>query len=147
MNGSILRVSEALSLALHATAYLASGNQRPRRVKEIARRIQASEAHLSKVLQALTRAGILKALRGPKGGYSLAKKPEEITLLEIYEVIHGPLKEQKCLYERPLCGGDNCILGDLISQVTQLVRHHLRHTTLEMVKDVITENLGNTQKK
>ncbi len=141
MSESILRISEALSLAFHATAYLASGDQRPRTVKDIARRIKASEAHLSKVLQALARAGILRAIRGPRGGYSLAKKPKEITLLEIYEVIHGPLKDQKCLYEHPLCGGEHCILGNLISEVTRLMREHLSQTTLEKVKDVITENL------
>jgi len=135
----VLKISEALSLGLHAMAYIANDPQRPKRVKEIAERIRASEAHLSKVLQSLARAGLLRSLKGPKGGYILAKEAKEITLLEIYEVINGPLKDRKCLYERPLCRGDKCILGDLLQEVTRLMRKHLSQTNLEMVKNIMKE--------
>jgi len=134
----ILKISEALSLALHAMAYLSNEPDRPRRVKEVAKRLRASEAHLSKVLQALARAGLLQATRGPKGGYRLAKKPEEISLMEIYEVINGPLEDQNCLFKEPLCSGERCLLGDLLSEVNRLVRKHFSQTTLKDAQDLLT---------
>lgn len=134
----ILKISEALSLALHAMAYLSNEPDRSRRVKEVAKRLKASEAHLSKVLQALARAGLLQATRGPKGGYRLAKKPEEITLMEIYEVINGPLEDQACLFKEPLCSGERCLLGDLLSDVNQLVRKHFSQTTLKDAQNILT---------
>ena len=138
MADSILRISEALSLGLHAMAYLSSTPDTPKRVKEIARRLRASEAHLSKVLQALARAGLLKATRGPKGGSQLAKKPEEITLLEIFEVIHGPLKYQRCLFKEPLCDGERCLLGNLLEDVNRLVKEHFSQTTLKDAQNILT---------
>ncbi len=137
MPGSILRISEALSLGIHAMVYLANNVGRPMRVKEIGERLRASEAHLAKVLQSLAREGLLKATRGPKGGYQLARPPEEITLLEVFESIHGPLEDQRCLFKEPLCSGDRCILGDLLQKVNQAVRDHFSNTTLEMVKDIL----------
>ncbi len=138
MSTSILRISEALSLGLHAMAYLSSAPEKPRRVKEIAKRLKASEAHLSKVLQALARAGLLKATRGPKGGYMLAKKPEEISLLDIFEVINGPLKDQRCLFKEPLCSGERCLLGNLLEDVNRLVREHFSKTTLKEAQNILT---------
>ncbi|NPB08728.1 MAG: Rrf2 family transcriptional regulator [Thermodesulfobacteria bacterium] len=118
--------------------YLSNNVGRPKRVKEIAKRLRASEAHLAKVLQNLARAGLLKAVRGPKGGYELARPPEEITLLEIFEVVHGPLEDQRCLFKEPLCSGERCILGDLLQKVNQAVKDHFSQTNLDMVRDILT---------
>lgn len=137
MSYNILRISEALSLGIHAMVYLANNVGKPLRVKEIAKRLRASEAHLAKVLQSLARDGLLKATRGPKGGYELAKAPEEITLLQVFESIHGPLEDQKCLFKEPLCSGERCILGNLLKQVNQAVRNHFSETTLAKVQDIL----------
>ncbi len=130
MASHILKISDALALGLHAMAYLAKEPGKPKRVKEIAEILEASEAHLSKVLQALARAGLLKATRGPRGGYVLNKAPEDITLLEIYEIISGPLEDQRCLFRKPLCDGKSCLLGNLLQDVNRLVREKFSHTTL-----------------
>jgi Rrf2 family iron-sulfur cluster assembly transcriptional regulator len=59
-----------------------SGN-RPAQIQDISRRQQISPRYLEQIFQNLKRAGILKSKRGPQGGYTLARKPEEITILEI----------------------------------------------------------------
>ena len=46
--------------------------------------------YLAKHLQALTRAGVLESVPGPKGGYRLARPADEITMLEVVEAIDGP---------------------------------------------------------
>ena len=53
-----------------------------------------------KIFQLLTRAGILDAVRGPGGGYSLRRKPTEITMREVVEGIEGPI----VLHESALSG-------------------------------------------
>lgn len=55
----------------------------PTQIQDISRRQQISPRYLEQIFQNLKRAGILKSKRGPQGGYALARKPEEITVLEI----------------------------------------------------------------
>ena len=52
--------------------------------------------YLSKQLQALGRAGILKSLPGPRGGFRLAKRPEQITLMDVVAAIEGPEDAFRC---------------------------------------------------
>ncbi len=64
----ILNISEATSLAIHAMIYIEANSNRKVSTKEIAVEFDASEAHLSKVLQRLVRSGYVKSVRGPKQG-------------------------------------------------------------------------------
>jgi Rrf2 family protein len=136
MAQSLLRVSEATALALHATIYLAAQGGRRVPVAEIARAHQASEATLSKVMQRMVHARIVRSVRGPKGGFELADPPEEITLLQVFESTEGPLDEGACLFPRQVCGGSGCILGDLASRVSRQVREYLQNTTVSQVTEV-----------
>lgn len=133
-----LNISEAYSLALHAMAYIASqGKSRPVSAREISSGLGVSEAHLSKVLQRLTRAGILRSSRGPGGGFSLSRPEGDITLLDIYESVEGPLKLDDCLIGTKICGGKGCIFDDLLHNVNALFKDYLENTTVERIKDVI----------
>ncbi|MGJ5816284.1 RrF2 family transcriptional regulator [Paludibaculum fermentans] len=64
----------------------------------------APEAFLSKVLQALTRAGLTLSHRGVSGGYTLAKPAESITLLDVVEALEGPLQLNACIGPEGFCG-------------------------------------------
>lgn len=108
---SLFNVSIAASLALHATALLA-GVSAPLQTRQISVSLGASEAHLSKVLQRLVKAGVLRAKRGPGGGFELARPAEAITLKQIYEAIEGPIDPCTCPFGVPLCTGGDCPLGD-----------------------------------
>jgi Rrf2 family protein len=55
-----------------------------------------SESYLLKHMQALTKAGICESVSGPTGGYRLARKPREITLLDIFEAIEGTEPAFRC---------------------------------------------------
>lgn len=129
MSNSVLRISEAASLALHTMAFLTAHSARHFSAKEIATEIHCSEAHLSKVLRRLTRVGLLASVRGPGGGFLLSKPPQDIRLLDVYEAIEGPLPPARCLLTTPVCGG-NCILGGLVQTLNQQVRDYLARTRL-----------------
>lgn len=126
---NMLKFSEAVSLGLHAMAALAKDPETPRRNVELAERFGSSGNTLSKVLQRLTHAGMLEAVRGPAGGYRLAKAPSEIRLLDVYEALEGPLGKAGCLLGNPACNG-RCILGGMVEEVHEKVRHYLTATTL-----------------
>lgn len=50
-----------------------------------------SENHVAKVLQQLARAGLLTSVRGPAGGYRLARSPRELTVFDVVQVLEGPV--------------------------------------------------------
>lgn len=72
-------------------------NETKVQLKEIAGRMDIPEDFLAKIFQILNRAGIIKSFRGTKGGYALAKLPEEISLEDVIVAIDGPIKLNKCL--------------------------------------------------
>lgn len=140
---SILNISEAYSLALHAMAFVASsGGQKPVSAHAIASKLGISEAHLSKVMQRLTRAGILKSARGPGGGFSLDRPESDITLLDIYESVEGPLNLGDCLIGTEICGGKSCVFDDLLHNVNGQFSYYLENTTVERIKNVIRSDEG-----
>ena len=78
--------------ALRALAELArSGGAGPVPIGELARRRNVPVQFLEQLFATLRRAGVLRSQRGVKGGYSFARDPREITVLEIVELLEGPL--------------------------------------------------------
>ncbi len=127
----IFNFSEAANLAIHALAYLANNpDSQPVSTAQVAQTMGASENHLSKVFQRLTKAGLVKSVRGPTGGFSLAWEPKDITLLEIYEAIDGALQKEACILGHSDCDRKECVFGDLVSSVQHQVDGYLSKTTL-----------------
>lgn len=127
---SLLKISDATVLGLHAMVYLAEQMEETVTTCEIAAFLCASEAHLAKVLQRLVRAGLIKSVRGPKGGFSLVKGGEATTLLAIYEVLEGTFPKCYCLFESPICDRTGCILGGLLAKLGKEVKDYLTATTV-----------------
>ena len=67
---TMLKISEAATLALHTAFFLVTNPDRRLTTREMASTMGASEAHLSKVLQRLVHAGLVESVRGPKGGFA-----------------------------------------------------------------------------
>jgi Rrf2 family protein len=130
MAETMLRMTGAASLALHAVRLLAEENRRRLTTRELASALNVSEAHLAKVVQRLVRAGFVDSARGPRGGLTLAADARARTLLDVYEVIAGPLKIETCLLDERVCGPGECMLGRLFETVNDLARKHLAETTL-----------------
>jgi Rrf2 family protein len=115
---------------------LVKNPDRPVCTNEIATALYVSENHLSKVLQRLVKAGLLNSSRGPTGGFTLARDAQEMTLLEVYEAVDGPMVQARCLFNRSICDGRSCVLGGLIETVNREVREHLERTTLDHLKAI-----------
>lgn len=126
----VVHISEMISLALHSMAYIANNEQDIVNVKEISAATGCSEAHLVKVLQRLVRAGFLYSMRGPRGGFGLAKKPDQVTLLDIYQVIDGTLILGKCPTNHSKCPFKTCIFGGLPEKLDKEFIKYLSSTKL-----------------
>lgn len=130
----MLKISEAANLAIHAVTYIASYNDHIVSTKEIASFHKVSEAHLSKVMQRLVKSGLLKSIRGPKGGFVIEKHYSKITLLDIYEIFEGPLQTTNCLFKTPVCGRETCIFGDLFHKLNTTVKSYLSSTLYDVIQ-------------
>ncbi|MBX3167813.1 MAG: Rrf2 family transcriptional regulator [Candidatus Eremiobacteraeota bacterium] len=64
--------------------------------KTLAKQAQVPTSYLAKVLQSLTRAGITRSKRGSKGGFALARPPQEITILEVVNAVDPIARIKKC---------------------------------------------------
>ena len=88
----MLAITTKSPYALRALTELArSGGAGPVPIGELARRRDIPVQFLETVFATLRRAGILQSQRGVKGGYSFARPPEQITVLEVVELLEGEL--------------------------------------------------------
>jgi len=127
----LLKPSEAASIAIHACGLLAGAPEgRALTAQEMAAAIGASEAHLSKVLQRLSRAGIIAGRRGPGGGFRLARPPRSVTLLRVYEAVDGPLPLSGCLVGVPRCPADSCPLQSLLATTVRALADGLSRMSI-----------------
>lgn len=87
-------------------------------VKQITRMEDISPTYLSKILRDLTKAGLLTSVRGPAGGFSLSKPPEDITLKDVIEIIDGCKIFNGCLLGDMNCDERNpCEMHDSFESV------------------------------
>src|SRR5438094_233271 len=79
--------SETVEYALRAVVHLAGSAPQAQTTEEIAKSTRVPQAYLSKVLQRLVQAGIVRSQRGLGGGMSLTKTPAELTILEVVNAV------------------------------------------------------------
>ena len=88
----MLSITTKSPYAVRALAELArSGGDGPVPIGELARRRDIPVQFLEQLFAVLRRAGVLRSQRGVKGGYSFAREPSDVTVLEIVELLEGPL--------------------------------------------------------
>lgn len=126
----IVSLSEAASIALHGLILIAREKE-GLNVIQIADRTNTSKHHVAKVMQRLVKAGYLYSQRGPNGGFSLKKKPEEINFLDIYETIEGKIEIGSCPMDKNICPFDKCIMNNVTNKMTTEFRNYLKDQTID----------------
>ncbi len=100
-------------------------------IDEVSRRERIPKSFLAKIFQSLVKAGLIRSIRGARGGFALAKTPAQIPVLEIIEAVEGRIVFQRCKMARPDCehvGG--CVLCGLLEQAQNGLKEVLMRTTL-----------------
>lgn len=135
VNG-IVHLSDASLIAIHALVGLADAEGRLVQGRDLAAIIDASENHLAKVMQRLVRAGIVRSVKGPNGGFALDMRPEDISFKEAIEAVDGPLSSEFCPFRTERCTPDNCIFGKEISRhASELVAYLSKRTIADIAKE------------
>ncbi|MCK9291472.1 MAG: Rrf2 family transcriptional regulator [Bacteroidales bacterium] len=126
---NIVSLTEAASIALHGMIIVARADEKAN-VMQISDMMKSSRHHVAKIFQRLVKDGFLDSYRGPSGGFSLKRKAEEITLLEIYESIEGKIDVNRCPHERQICPFEKCILDNITQKMTSDFREFLHTHTI-----------------
>lgn len=90
-------LSQAAGYATSALGYLATAGGAPMLVKEIAEACGIPGPYLAKIVNTLRRVGLVQTQRGVGGGVTLARRPQEITLYQIAELLGDPICEPRCM--------------------------------------------------
>jgi Rrf2 family protein len=131
-----MKLTRASSYALHAVAYMAAEkNDKPVASHHIAQARGIPERFLLKVLKPLVSARVLHSVKGPNGGYRLAKKPTEISMLEVVEAVDGPIRGQAPFGITAKEGQLNQKLENICKQAADQMRKQLEKVRLsDLVK-------------
>lgn len=123
--------SSACDYAIRALARLAAHPDALVQLRDLARQEQIPAPFVAKILQSLVRAGIVRSVKGPGGGYGLAMPPERISLLMIRGAVDGARDLETCAVGLGPCS-DNvpCPLHDAFKPIRQAIRRYLEETTL-----------------
>lgn len=127
----LVQISEASSLALHSMAFFAHHKGQYISVTRLAELTGASGNHLSKVLQRLSKAGLIEGIRGPAGGYRLLQSSNSVTLLDVYEAIEGPTEGGPCPCNRGYCAFKSCMFDGIFAKASSLIHDYFQGKTLE----------------
>ena len=125
----VVGISDRANAAFHTLA-VASCRGGSISAKEAAERLGLSPSYLTKILRTLTAQGILESTRGMGGGFSLARQPEFITLMEVLVALDGPLPSRACLFEKTVCDTGTCFFKVLCRDFEARLRQALEHSTI-----------------
>lgn len=121
-----MKLTRASSYALHAVAYMAGQKKdRPTASHIIAQKRGIPERFLLKVLKPLVSAQVLLSVKGPNGGYRLARPPSDISILEVLEAIDGPIRGYAPAGTKDPDNGINRKLDQICAQSAEQVRRQL----------------------
>jgi Rrf2 family protein len=96
-------VTRQTDYALRCVLYLSRGEDRIASVGEISRAMHVPKSFLAKILQRLVKSEIVTSTRGVRGGFQLAKRPRDISLLDVIEAVQGPTAMNMCSVDRKTC--------------------------------------------
>ncbi len=139
-----MRLTRAASYSLRAVVHIAKHAKEKKNEKEpvashvIARERKKPERFLLKVLKPLVAAQVLNSIKGPNGGYSLARSANEINILEIIEAVDGPIRGNS-----PAGNDDSDMqitkhLEKICNQIAEMIRKHL---TKIKISELISKEL------
>ena len=100
----MLQIKRETDYAIRCLYYLSGKKDEVVMVDEIAREMRIPKTFLAKILQRLAKAGLVQSYVGVKGGFYLAKEPQEINLYEVITAIEGPVAMNKCTVNKKSCG-------------------------------------------
>src|SRR5512139_3481692 len=128
-----MQITRQADYAVRAVLYLAQlGSDQRAATSQIAQDQQIPPSFLAKIVSQLSVAGLLQTSRGARGGVSLARAPEQISVLEVVEAIDGPILLNECVSASGVCNfGDDCPMKPIWCDAQAELVSRLRSTTFD----------------
>lgn len=127
-----MQITRQADYAVRAVLYLAQlGEDQRAATSQIAQEQQIPPSFLAKIVSQLSVAGLLQTSRGARGGVSLARDPEQISLLEVIEAIDGPILLNDCVGNGDCTFGDDCPMKPIWCDAQAELVSRLRQTTFD----------------
>jgi Rrf2 family protein len=123
-------ISQTVEYALRAAVHLASEAPAGRTTDQIAEATRVPRAYLSKVLQSLGRAGLVQSQRGLRGGMTLTKSADELTILEVVNAVEPIQRIRSCPLGLSAHGVHLCPLHTRLDNALEMVEDAFQNTTL-----------------
>ena len=133
----LIHISEAASLAIHSMALIASNTARLN-TKKISEILHVSQNHLAKILQVLAKNDYLESNRGPGGGFTIKKNADQVSMLEIYQLIEGNVDCRFCGITENQCPFITCIFG---GKPDKLTNEFVEYLTITKISDLKSKDI------
>jgi Rrf2 family protein len=125
-----MQITRQADYAVRAILYLAElGPDEKAATSQIAEEKDIPLSFLAKIIAQLSVAGLLQTMRGARGGVTLARSPNEISLLEVVEAIDGPMQLNECVNGNYECPIGNCPMQKVWHDAQVDLVQRLKNTT------------------
>jgi len=120
--------------AVRALCCIAERKQEVISADRLVKSLDMPRPFLRKILQTLTKAGLLNSSKGKDGGFTLALSPGEITLTDVMKIFQGPIKLNECTFKKNICPYINdCLLKKKIDEIEKEVIAKLKAITIASI--------------
>ena len=126
-----MQITRQADYAIRAVLYVSKlGHNQRAATSQIALEQHIPPSFLAKIISQLSIAGLLQTSRGARGGVTLARLPEEISLLDVVESIDGPIALNECVNDENACSfGEDCPLRPVWCDAQDDLVQRLKSTT------------------
>ena len=123
-------ITRKTDYAVRCILFLSKEVNRTVSAAEISKAMLIPKDFLAKILQRLSRKGIVKSTKGAAGGFRLAREPGRINLLEVIEAIQGPTAANACAVDENVCSlSKTCAVHPIWVEVRKMIEERLKDET------------------
>lgn len=130
-----MQITRETDYAIRCVYYLKNKPDEVTMVDEIAREMSIPKSFLAKILQKLSRAKIVRSYRGVKGGFQLAKKPEDISIYDVIKAIEGLIAMNVCAVDKKKCSlSSKCTIHPIWVELREEVEDKLKSKKFSQIR-------------
>lgn len=129
----MVKLNKSTRIALYSVVELARHPEAVISAGEIAKKYGISEHHVAKVLQQMGRVGMVRSMRGIRGGFQLARDPRRITMMDVVQIFERQPPNEGCLLldENEGCPSEaTCRIGEVFNEIQEQAFYTLKSISI-----------------
>jgi Rrf2 family protein len=131
----MLQIRRETDYAIRCIYYLAGKDNRVIMADEISREMKMPRSFIAKILQKLSRAGVVASTVGVKGGFSLSRSPQRISLYDVIVAIEGPIALNRCTVDEASCSlSKTCKIHPIWMNVRRELERVLKESNFQEIR-------------